>query len=66
LPDFSILLLPEGSTVLFIANRQLSALITPRMEAMDNFSTYFDPFLEPNQWKLLFKSNLPSSEKVSK
>jgi hypothetical protein len=39
-----LILFPE--TVTFVANRQLSALITPGQPAMDNFQR----FVRPVQW----------------
>jgi hypothetical protein len=48
--------------VTFVANGQLSALITQGRRQRIIFSAYFNPFKGPSQRKLLFESNLPISE----
>jgi hypothetical protein len=57
--------LPEKYTDNFlitsVASGQLEALITPRMEATNNFSAYFEQCNGSNQRKLLFESELSSS-----
>ncbi len=47
---------------LLCCQRTTFSAYNPNVEQQQiTFSTYFNPFNRPNQWKLLFESNLPSS-----